>query len=373
MTIETNITKMFGIKHPIFSAAMGPFYTTDLCVAVSEAGGLGVLSHTSIERGANIGKETTDVQIDDSTMRRMGIDVVAAMKKNMEYVVEHTDKPFGFNIRTSRNEIQAPKLCSEIPKFIMENQRIRDQCIYALTSAGSSKILPASKTYQELKKKSEIKHFHVAPALWLADKCVASGVDGMVVTGGEGGGHQSYEKISSLVLLQQVHAKYPDFPIIACGGFATGAGLAAALATGAGGIAMGSRFIASEDAEFHENYKNVVPPSKASDTILVTGALGPIRLWKNEYSLHHGLVADKEAKMAEEQALRSMSRDDYIKELIASSNAYLAAYRGDVNSGAVLLGQSIGIIDKIESVSKIINDMVSEAETLIKNVAGSIK
>ena len=367
MTIETNITKMFGIKHPIFSAAMGPFYTTDLCVAVSEAGGLGVLSHTSIKRGTNIGTETT------SSTARMGADVVEAMKENMKFVVEHTDKPFGFNIRTSRNELQAPKLCNEIPKFIMENQRIREQCIYALTSAGSSKTLPATKSFQELKKKSEIKHFHVAPALWLADKCVASGVDGMVVTGGEGGGHQSYEKVSTLVLLQQVQKKHPDFPVIACGGFATGAGLAAALSMGAGGIAMGSRFIASKDAEFHESYKAVVPPSKASDTILVTGALGPIRLWKNEYSLHHGLVADKEAKMAEEQKMRKMSREDLIKEFIASANAYMAAYRGDVKSGAVLLGQSIGVIDSIESVSDIINEIVSDAEGLIKNVAKNIK
>ena len=366
MTIETNITKMFGIKHPIFSAAMGPFYTTDLCAAVSEAGGLGVLSHTTIKRGDDIGTETTNAA-------RLGADAVEAMKRNMEFVVEHTDKPFGFNIRTSRNELQADKLCSEIPKFIMENQRIREQCIYALTSAGSSKRLPASKSFQELKERSEIKHFHVAPALWLADKCVASGVDGMVVTGSEGGGHQSYEKVSTLVLLQQVHQKYPDFPIIACGGFATGAGFAAALAMGAGGVAMGSRFIASKDAEFNENYKGVVPPAKAQDTIMVTGALGPIRLWKNEYSLHHGLVADKEGKMAEEEALRSMSREDLIKEFIATANAYLAAYRGDVNSGAVLLGQSIGVIDSIESVSDIINDIVSEAESLLKSAAGYIK
>ncbi|MFX1455964.1 MAG: NAD(P)H-dependent flavin oxidoreductase [Promethearchaeota archaeon] len=378
MTIETNITKMFGIKHPIFSAAMGPFYTTDLCVAVSEAGGLGVLSHTSIARGANIGTETTTQSVRSTAdlnaqSARLGADTVKAMKENMEFVVEHTDKPFGFNIRTSRNEIQAPKMCSEIPKFIMENPKIRDQCIYALTSAGSSKILPQSKSFQELKKQSGIKHFHVAPALWLADKCVASGVDGMVVTGGEGGGHQSYEKVATLVLLQQVNEKYPDFPIIACGGFATGSGLAAALSMGAGGIAMGSRFIASKDSEFHDNYKNVVPPSKAQDTILVTGALGPIRLWKNEYSLHHGLVADKEEKIAEEQARAALSREDMIKEYIESANAYLAAYRGDVKSGAVLLGQSIGIINSIESVSDIINNIVSKAEKLIKNVAANIK
>ncbi len=367
MTIETNITKMFGIKHPIFSAAMGPFYTTDLCVAVSEAGGLGVLSHTTIKRGADIGSETT------TSSARLGADAVEAMKENMKFVVEHTDKPFGFNIRTSRNEVQAPIMCSEIPKFIMENQRLRDQCIYALTSAGSSRTLPQSKSFQELKEKSEIKHFHVAPALWLADKCVASGVDGMVVTGGEGGGHQSYEKVSTLVLLQQVHKKHPDFPIIACGGFATGAGLAAALSMGAGGIAMGSRFIASKDAEFHEGYKGVVPPSKAQDTVLVTGALGPIRLWKNEYSLHHGLVANKDEKIAEEQRVAQMTREELIQEYIASANAYLAAYRGDVKSGAVLLGQSIGVIDSIESVSDIINDIVSEAEGLIKNAAAKIK
>ncbi len=365
MTIETNITKMFGIKHPIFSAAMGPFYTTDLCVAVSEAGGLGVLSHTTISRGEDIGGTTKPA--------RIGADALEPMKRNMEYVVEHTDKPFGFNIRTSRNELQADKLCREIPKFIMENQRIREQCIYALTSAGSSRRLPESKTFQELKQKSEIKHFHVAPALWLADKCVASKVDGMVVTGGEGGGHQSFEKVSTLVLLQQIHKKYPDFPIIACGGFATGAGLAAAISIGAGGIAMGSRFIASKDAEFHEDYKAVVPPAKAQDTVYVTGVLGPIRLWKNDYSLHHDVVDSKEELMAQEEKLRQLSREDYIKELLKTSNAYLAAYRGDVDSGAVLLGQSIGIIDNIKSVPDIINDIVSEAETLLKTAAGKIR
>ncbi|MBA7555886.1 hypothetical protein ES705_48578 [subsurface metagenome] len=150
-----------------------------------------------LNRNGSAGTETTKAA-------SLGADAVEAMKRNMEFVVEHTDKPFGFNIRTSRNELQADKLCSEIPKFIMENQRIREQCIYALTSAGSSKRLPASKSFQELKERSEIKHFHVAPALWLADKCVASGVDGMVVTGSEGGGHQSYEKVSFRWLLKVV-------------------------------------------------------------------------------------------------------------------------------------------------------------------------
>jgi NAD(P)H-dependent flavin oxidoreductase YrpB (nitropropane dioxygenase family) len=98
MVIETNITKMLGIKHPILSAPMGPFYTTKLTVAVSEAGGLGVLSHVTIH-----GTVTLD-----------------EMKKSMEYVVEHTDKPFGFNIRTARLQPDAIKLCRQLPRFIME-------------------------------------------------------------------------------------------------------------------------------------------------------------------------------------------------------------------------------------------------------------
>jgi len=350
MVLETKITKMFGIKHPIVAAPMGPFYTTELTIAVSEAGGLGVLSHSALLSDYMKGRNPVEI-----------------MKENMLKVVEHTDKPFGFNIRTSRRETHAQQFVKDIPKFIMENQKLKEQCVYAITSAGSSKSLPQSKSFQKLKESgSNIKHFHVAPALWLADKCMVSNVDGLVVTGNEGGGHQSYEKVSTLVLLQQVIEKYPDFPIIACGGFATGKGLAAALAMGAGAIAMGSRFIASKESEFHETYKGVVPSGTAQDTILVTGALGPIRLWKNEYSLHHGLVSDKEAKMVQEAA---MSQEDIIEE----GRAYEAAYTGDINSGAVLLGQSIGIIKSIENVKNIVETIVQDAEHRLKKAHSLLK
>jgi NAD(P)H-dependent flavin oxidoreductase YrpB (nitropropane dioxygenase family) len=116
MSITTNITKMLGIKHPIIAAPMAPFHTTELTIAVSEAGGLGVLSQIGL-----LDEDKNPVEV---------------MKKNMLHVVEHTDKPFGFNIRTSRLEPFASALCTEIPDFILNNQRIREQCIYSLTSAG---------------------------------------------------------------------------------------------------------------------------------------------------------------------------------------------------------------------------------------------
>jgi NAD(P)H-dependent flavin oxidoreductase YrpB (nitropropane dioxygenase family) len=344
MVIQTKITDMFGIKHPIFSAPMGPFYTTDLTIAVSEAGGLGTLSHTNLG-----GKSSVD-----------------EMMKNMETVVEHTDKPFGFNIRTSRMQMDARTLCRKIPDFIRKNQKIRDQCLYALTSAGSAKMLPESRSFQKLKEQSDIKHFHVAPALWLAEKCVSANVDGLVITGTEGGGHQSYEKVSTLVLLQQIEEKYPDIPVIACGGFSTGQGLAAALTLGADAIAMGTRFIATKECEFDEKYKELIPPATARDTLLTTGVFGPIRLWTNKYAKTQDLVGSKEEKKAMESSLN-------MEDLEEINKKYELAYKGNIEDGAVLVGQTMGLIDDIRSVSDVMDEMISDAEKYLKTASGYIK
>jgi len=206
----------------------------------------------------------------------------------------------------------------------------------------------------------------VAPAFWLADKCVAAGVDGLVVTGTEGGGHQSYEKVSTLVLMQQVVQKYPDMPVVACGGFATGQGLAAALSMGAGAIAMGSRFIASKESEFHEDFKNIVPSAKAQDTTLVTGVLAPIRLWKNEYTAHHDLVASKEEKMVTEKDLT-------LEDMIKINRHYEMTYEGNITDGAVPLGQSIGAIHSIDSVPDIIDSIIKDAEKYLKKASTYVK
>ncbi len=335
---------MFGLKYPIFSAPMGPFYTRDLALAVSEAGGLGVLSNVNI----------------------VGTDPVKEHKASLEYMIEHTDKPFGLNFLTSRNNRGVQEMCTDVPKMLLNNQRMREQCVYWLTSAGSSKILPASKNFQELREKSEVKHFHVAPAVWLAQKCVDAGVDGIVCTGGEGGGHQSYEKVSTLVLLQQLNKAFPDLPKIACGGFATGEGLAAALSLGAGAIAMGSRFIASKQSEFHEKYKALIPPGEPQDTALFTGSFGPIRLYKNKYALAHPAPQSKEEMIAYEKSLT-------LEQMAKDAGAYDRVYNGDTENGAVLLGQSIGIIDSIDDVNDIISRVMKEAEAAIKRNHSMLK
>ena len=114
---------------------------------------------------------------------------------------------------------------------------------------------------------------------------------------------------------------------------------------------MGSRFIASKESEFHEKYKNIIPPAKASDTIYVTGVLGPIRLWKNQYSLHHGVVSSKEEKLEEETQLTP-------EKALEDQKHYEMTYDGNIEDGAVLLGQSIGAIDSIESCKDIILSLI---------------
>ncbi len=335
---------MFGIKHPIFSAPMGPFFTRDLALAVSEAGGLGVLSNVNIA----------------------GTDPVKEHKASLEYMIEHTDKPFGLNILTSRNNPGVKSMVRSLPKILLENQKMREQCKYWLTSAGSSKILAKSKYFMELREKSDVKHFHVAPAVWLAEKCVAANVDGVVVTGTEGGGHQSYERVSTLVLLQQMNEKFPDLPKIACGGFATGESLAAAISLGAGAIAMGSRFIASKQSEFHEKYKALIPPGTPQDTGLYTGTFGPIRLYRNEYALSHPAPGSKEEMIAYEN---SISAEQRAKDM----GSYDRVYNGDIETGAVLLGQSIGIIDSIDDVNDIMERIIKKAESVIRNSGSLLK
>jgi len=359
MVIETNITKMFGIKHPIVNAPMGPFQTDDMAIALCEAGGLGVVSHTpdlELLRSMFLSDKST---ID----RSLSADYI---QESLTYVAEHTDKPFGFNIRTGRNEMDAAGFIRKVPKFIMENPKLKEQVLYALTSAGSPRLLPKSKNFQKLREISDIKHFHVAPALWLADKCIASGCDGLVLTGTEGGGHQSYEKVSTLVLLQQVRQKYPDVPILACGGFGNAEGLAAVIGMGGGGIVMGTRFIATKESGFHENYQNVIPPAKAGDTRLVTGMLGPIRLWKNKYCMSKELVPSKES-LVKIEGMRSP------EELLEDWKHYMIILDGEMEDTAVLMGQSAGVINSVESLEDMVNTITKGAEECIKKAYANIK
>lgn len=339
--IKTKMTEMFGLRYPIASAPMGPFFTTELATAVSEKGGLGVLSHVNL----------------------VEVNPVKEMAKAIEYVVEHTDKPFGLNIRTARLQIDAPAMMRRVPRMIRKNPKIREQLVYVLTSAGGPR--EAAKVFKQ--KAPSVKHFHVGPTMRFVDKIVELGCDGVVCTGYEGGGHQSYEKVNTSVLLAEACAKYPDVPIIACGGFASGRGLAAALSYGAMGIAMGTRFIASNECEFHPNYKQLVVDKHDEDTVISPGYFAPIRLIENEYTREHGQALDRTEKIKHDQEVDQ-------EAIVAELRAYESIYtHGDTESGAIPAGQTIGVIDELANVGDILAECEREAEQMLKRATSYIQ
>ena len=339
--IKTRITEKFGIKYPILNAPMGPFYTTELAIAVSEAGGLGVISHATL----------------------LGRNSITDFKKQIDHVIESTDKPFGFNIRVARLQTDHKILLRKIGQWRKENPKIREQMIYGLTSAGGPRF--AAKMLQ--KTSPDLYHFHVAPALWLVDKVVESGCNGVVATGTEGGGHQSYEGVTTLVLVQEVVQKYPELLTVACGGFATPEGVANALSMGADAVAMGTRFIACKESEFHPNYKALIPPSTDKDTIITTGGFGPIRLIRNKYAEEHGDTLSKDEKIAQEESI--FDADLYLDDLHKYEIVYT---EGDVENGAVPAGQSCGLIHEILGVDDIVSGFSKKAEELLKSVTSKI-
>jgi enoyl-[acyl-carrier protein] reductase II len=135
---------------------------------------------------------------------------------------------------------------------------------------------------------------------------------------------------------------------------------------GAGAIAMGSRFICSKESDYPQHYRELIVPATAGDTVVVTGTFGPIRLWKNKYSLTHGLVTTKEEKMALEKAT---TMEIAMKE----GRAYLAIYKGEMENAAYLLGQSAGLISRIDNIKDIVETIIKDAEKCLKNAYATIK
>jgi len=328
---------MLGIKYPIIQAPMGPFYTTKLAAAVTNAGGLGIVSHTNL----------------------FGVDPIADMEKNIKWVKENSKGPFGINIRVARLQIDAPELIKLIIRLRKEDPELKKRLKVVITSAGNPKP-PATEFKQ---KDPPLIHFHVCPTLYHAKK-VDDLCDGIIATGYEGGGHQSYEGVNTSVLIPEAVNNCKK-PVVACGGFFDGRGLAGALAMGAAGIQMGTRFIATKECEFHENYKNIVVKSNDADTVVTQGMLGPIRLLKNKYTEEHHEILSKGEKISLEKATD-------LEKLLEDQKKYELVYNGEVEIGPVLCGESCGGVKDIPTVKEVIERTVRDAERIIKGMSSLI-
>ena len=307
--MKTRITELLGIEHPIFQAAMSwASSNAPLVIAVSNAGGMGVL-------GAG------PLRPED-------------FKKILVEIQKGTKKPFGVNIPL--NGTRAKELLD-----IAFEHRIP---VMVASQGGPREQLPRFRSIGT-------KWLHVVASVEHAKKAEAAGVDALVVDGAEAGGHPPPSQVGTIVLVRRV-VRATNLPVVASGGVADGAGIAALLALGAEAVQLGTRFIATPEASVHENYKRAVLAADVHDTCLVGPAALPIRQLKNAFTRKF-------------QAAPAPEREALFKE----SSLKKAALEGDVEWGKVEAGQSAGLVDDILPAAEIMQRLVKELEQARKRLA----
>lgn len=315
--IETPVTRLLGTKVPIVQAGMSWVSSTpDLPLAVSNAGGLGVLAAGPIRIGE--------------------LDAI------LEKMRHGTAAPYAVNLplyRPGAEEVIERLLADPVPVLI--------------TSQGGPK--PILQKFHDV----GTTVLHVVASLLHARKAAEAGVDGLIVVGGEAGGHPPAEQVSSLVILRAVAQEVPGIPLIASGGFADGAGLAAALCLGAGAAQFGTRFILSEEANVHPAYQQAVIEAGISDTRTVGRGLGIIRAINNDFA----------ERMLELESTNAGL--DERREVFAAATLKMAAFEGNVHQGKIEAGQSAGLINSIQGAAEIVAQITSEYLRTVEKLPGS--
>lgn len=308
---QNSITDLFKIEYPIVQGGMIWASGWRLASAVSNAGGLGLIGSGSM--------------------------YPEVLKEHIQKCKAATNKPFGVNV---------PLLYPDIDKHI---QTIIDEKIpIVFTSAGNPKI------YTSILKQHGITVVHVVSSSKFALKAQDAGCDAVVAEGFEAGGHNGREETTTMVLIPAV-AKSVNIPVIAAGGIATGKQMLAAMVLGASGVQMGSRFIASEEASSHINFKNKVINTTEGDTVLALKKLTPVRLIKNKF---YDEVQAAEARGASSEELEI---------LLGRGRAKKGMFEGNLEEGELEIGQVSALFSKIQPVSAIISEVWQEFEQYLKH------
>ena len=307
--MKTRITELLGIEHPIIQAAMSwASSNAPLVIEVSNAGGMGVLAAGPMRPDA----------------------FASALRE----IRDRTSKPYGVNIPL--NNPRAPELLD-----IAYEARIP---VMVASQGGPREQLPRFRSIGT-------KWLHVVASVEHARKAEAAGVDALVVDGAEAGGHPPPAQVSTLVLVRRV-AKAVKLPVVASGGAADGAGIAALLALGAEAVQLGTRFIATPEASVHENYKQAVLAADVDGTTLIGPRTLPIRLLKNALT---------ERFHASEKHIQ--------EELYKSASLKQAAWEGDIENGKVEAGQSAGLVEDIVPAGELVRRLARELEEARRRLA----
>ena len=302
------ITKLLGIKYPVFQGAMAQIARYQLASAVSNAGGLGIIASGGM------------------SPEQLREEIVNCKK--------HTDKPFAVNLMLMMHNID------EIIDVVIE-----EGVGIVTTGAGTPR------KYMPKLKEAGIKVIPVIPSVKAAKKMEELGCDAVVVEGMEAGGHVG--ESTTMALLPQVTSAV-NIPVIAAGGIADGRGVAAAYCLGASGVQMGTVFLATEECPVSENYKNAIIEAVDTSTTLTGTKFGaPVRGIKNELTKRYHELEERSSTLME------------LEELTLGS-LRKAAYEGDVENGSIMSGQIAGLVNEIRPVKDVIEGIFEEAKKVLE-------
>lgn len=302
--MSNRITSLFGIKYPIISGGMVWCSGWELASAVSNAGGLGLIGAGSMHPDN--------------------------LRQHIRKCKSATDKPFGVNV-----PLMYPNVEEIIDIIIEEGVKV------VFTSAGNPK------TWTKKLKEHGIKVAHVVSSSKFALKCQEAGVDAVVAEGFEAGGHNGREETTTMVLIPQV-SKSLSLPLIAAGGIGTGSGMLAAMALGAEGVQIGTRFALTEESSASDEFKKMCLELKEGDTLLSLKKVSPTRLVKNEFY-----------KKVQEAEDRGASNEE-LRELLGRGRSKKGIFEGDLVDGELEIGQISSLIEDLPTAAKVIENIIDE-------------
>lgn len=315
---ETRITKMFGIKYPIIQGAMQWLSRAELVSAVSNAGGLGIISSLSFPTAKELRQE---------------------IKKTKGM----TDKPFAVNI-TLMPTARPVNYEEYISAAIEEGVKI-------IETSGRS-----PEPYMKLLKDAKAKVLHRATRVRDIRTAERVGVDAVTIEGFSAAGHPGMDDVGSIVLIPAA-VDAVKIPVIAAGGIGDARGFVAALALGAEGVLMGTRFMASQECDLHPKTKEWLLQAKETDTLMIERSIkNAARVMKTEFSLSVLEIEGKGATLEE------------LLPLISGERAKRSYISGDVNDAVIACGQVVGLIRDIPSVKEIIDGIISEAKLIMQRL-----
>lgn len=313
--MSTRLCELLGIKYPVIQGGMAWVATAELAAAVSNGGGLGLIA--------------------------AGGAPAEAVREQIKKCRELTDKPFGVNVM-----LMSP-FADEVMQVILEEK----PAVVATGAGNPAKYIPALK-------EAGIKICPVIASVAMAKRMEKSGVDAVIAEGTEAGGHIG--ELTTMVLVPQV-VDAVSIPVVAAGGFADKRGMIAALALGADGIQVGTRFICSDECIAHENYKQAVVKAKDRDAVVTGRSTGaPVRALKNKLTREYQRL-ENEGASAEEI------------EQLGVGGLRRAFMDGDTETGSLMAGQSAAMVTKIEPCADIIKSYFEDTAEILKTISDKME